>query len=101
MAQTCSELPRRVLDQGRKRFKLTNERVACCSLRGMTEDEMIAELARVAAERTRLVYELAKVDARRDQLVRDLMHTSAARDEITKASGLKIARLYQIRDGRR
>jgi hypothetical protein len=67
----------------------------------MTQEEMLTELTTIAAEHDQLVRELAKVDARRDQLVRELMRSDVNRGRVEKASGLKIARLYQIRDGRR
>lgn len=61
-------------------------------------DELLAALTRVTARRARLVEEL---DAQRDSLVRELMGTSAPRGRIASAAGVKEARLYQIRDGRR
>jgi hypothetical protein len=63
----------------------------------MTADQLLAELAATTAERVRL-------DERRDELVRALMRMDAAdapRERIAEAAGLKVARLYQIRDGRR
>jgi hypothetical protein len=62
------------------------------------EGHMLDELEDITRRRAELVAEL---DDRRDQLVRTLMGTSVARKRIAEAAGLKEARLYQIRDGRR
>ncbi|MFC7276209.1 hypothetical protein ACFQS1_19630 [Paractinoplanes rhizophilus] len=59
-----------------------------------TGDQMLAELAEVAAR-------LAELDERRDELVRGLMRTSVARKQIASAARLSEPRLYQIRDRRR
>lgn len=63
-----------------------------------TEDIMLTELEDIAARRRRLVDEL---DERRDELVRSLLRTSAPRERIAESAGVSVARLYQIRDGRR
>jgi hypothetical protein len=55
---------------------------------------VLAELEEITAKRQQL-------GDRRDEIVRDLMQTSVARKRLARAAGLKEARLYQIRDGRR
>lgn len=55
---------------------------------------VLAELEEITAKRQQL-------GGRRDEIVRDLMQTSVARKRLAQAAGLKEARLYQIRDGRR
>lgn len=67
----------------------------------MTNEEMLAELAEAAIACESARRAKAKADAYRDQLVRRLMHTGIPRGRIVEASGLKIARLYQIRDDHR
>lgn len=67
-------------------------------LNSTTETLMLDELEDIRRRRGELVTEL---DERRDELVRTLMGTSVARKRIADAAGLKEARLYQIRDGRR
>ena len=64
----------------------------------MTDDEeaetMIKRLRKIAIERE-------KLDDERDELIRHLMGTKTPRDKVAEAAGLKVARLYQIRDGSR
>jgi hypothetical protein len=55
------------------------------------EAAAIAEAEQIAAEHT----------ARRDELIRAALRTELPRAEIAAAAGVKEARLYQIRDGRR
>lgn len=62
---------------------------------------MIAELEAVRDELADLTRRRDEAEARRDELVRALMKPGVARDRIVAAAGIKIARLYQIRDGRR
>lgn len=61
-------------------------------------DELIDELGSIVAQRDRVVEEL---DSQRDALIRALMGTDVPRDRVAATAGLKVARLYQIRDGRR
>lgn len=62
----------------------------------LTED-IAAEVAAIgAAERA-----IAEHTARRDELIRAALKTELRREDIAVAAGLKVARLYQIRDGRR
>lgn len=67
-------------------------------LNSTAENHMLDELEDITRRRAELVSEL---DERRDELVRTLMGTAVARKRIADAAGLKEARLYQIRDGRR
>ena len=64
---------------------------------------MLAELAGNRAEAARLATEAAVLEARRMDLIRTLLaaEPKVARKRIADAAGLKEARLYQIRDGRR
>lgn len=60
-------------------------------------EDIAAEAAAIeAAERT-----VAERTTRRDELVRAALRTELRRAEIAAAAGVKEARLYQIRDGRR
>ena len=65
------------------------------------EDRVLANLADTAAELQRAADLVEKLTAQRDQMVRTLMFTAVSRKTIAEAAGLKEARLYQIRDGRR
>jgi undecaprenyl pyrophosphate synthase len=65
------------------------------------EANMLGELDDVTAELIKVAERQTDLTERRDQLVRSLMATSVSRDEIAAAARLKVARLYQIRDGRR
>ncbi|WP_045740853.1 hypothetical protein [Actinoplanes rectilineatus] len=58
------------------------------------EDDLIAEL-RMARLR------IAELTDQRDNLIQQLMDTGVPRARIANAAGLREARLYQIRDGRR
>lgn len=58
------------------------------------EDDLISELRMTRAR-------VAELTDQRDNLVRQLMETDVARGRIAEAAGVKEARLYQIRDGRR
>lgn len=67
-------------------------------LSSTAETQMLEELEDITRRRAEVVAEL---DERRGELVRTLMSTGVARKRIAQAAGLKEARLYQIRDGRR
>lgn len=70
-------------------------------LNSTAEDRLLMDLGDVAAELRRLAEAAEQATERRDELVRTLMTTAVGRDQIAAASGLKLARLYQIRDRRR
>lgn len=63
-------------------------------LHSTREDQMLAELEQVVAD-------VDALSARRDVLVRALMSTAVPRARIAAAAGVREARLYQIKDGRR
>jgi hypothetical protein len=65
----------------------------------MNEDQLLASLISVVAERAELERRSAQLEQRRDELVSALMQTRTPRETIAAAAGLKVARLYQIRDG--
>lgn len=67
----------------------------------MTEDPL-ANLRRIMTRRHRAVANLTTVDLERDAEIRALLLGKAAPvADIETAAGLKKARLYQIRDGKR
>jgi len=70
-------------------------------LNSTAESRVLADLEETAAELRRAAEAVEALTAKRDQMVRTLMTTAVSRKTIAEAAGLKEARLYQIRDGRR
>lgn len=64
---------------------------------GTQATAMLDELAEV----TNRLSQHDELIADRDRLIRNLMGTEVPREHIASVAGLKVARLYQIRDGRR
>lgn len=63
--------------------------------------QLLEDLADAAERRAALDVERADVIERRDALIRSALRTELTRSAIAAAGGVTMARLYQIRDGRR
>jgi hypothetical protein len=66
-----------------------------------TVDRLLDEIATAARDIAETEKRLAEQIADRDHLIRAALRTEARRCDIAAAAGVKEARLYQIRDGRR
>ncbi len=66
-----------------------------------TAHNLLNQLDAVVERITNTQNDLDGLVADRDQIIRKLMTTEVPRDHIATVAGLKPARLYQIRDGRR
>ncbi len=66
-----------------------------------TAHNLLNQLDAVVERITNTQNDLDVLVADRDQIIRKLMTTEVPRDHIATVAGLKPARLYQIRDGRR
>jgi hypothetical protein len=62
---------------------------------------LLADIETENAEIARAEAAIADRIVERDRLIRAAMQTELPREAIAAAAGLKVARLYQIRDGRR
>ncbi len=66
-----------------------------------TAHDLLNQLDAVVERITNAQADLDVLIADRDQIIRKVMTTEVPRDHIATVAGLKVARLYQIRDGRR
>ncbi|MDT4989953.1 MAG: hypothetical protein QOI74_4047 [Micromonosporaceae bacterium] len=64
-------------------------------------EDLLAEIEREAAAITKAEQALKGHTAARDHLIRSALGTELRRVDIARSAGVKEARLYQIRDGRR
>jgi len=70
-------------------------------LHGTAAQRLLEEIGDQAAAIAAAEKTIAERTARRDELVRAALRTELPRAAIAEAAGVKPARLYQIRDGRR
>lgn len=64
-------------------------------------EQLLNEIAEAAAAISTFEAKVAEYTADRDELIRKALRTELRRADIAAAAGVKEARLYQIRDGRR
>lgn len=70
-------------------------------LHGTVAASLLDEIGNAAAEIRATESKLADLIQERDEAIRKALRTELRRADIAAAAGLKEARLYQIRDGRR
>lgn len=71
------------------------------NLNGTVAQRLLDDIAEAAAAIEALETKVAEYTADRDELIRAALKTELRRADIAAAAGVKEARLYQIRDGRR
>jgi len=64
------------------------------------DEDLLTQLAAAAAEVARTEDALKAAQARRDDLIRRALAANIRPKAVIAASGVKAARVYQIRDGR-
>ena len=64
-------------------------------------DDLLTELAATRDELATAEERVTEIQGRRDDIIRRALAASIRPKAVAEASGVKTARLYQIRDGRR